>query len=257
MDIRFHGREADQHEIEAYAGAVSLEGIARAASIAAHYAATGEVRFRGPYSSAIEFRFTTPEAGSLDFPLKAVSNLSKGAGRASKAIALFVALLSRSTGQPIPEEAVDITSEIREGDLDAMAEGVSPGLWRAHRWIDDAEKRIEVTSNAATVELNSRTKDYLEYEEQEDPSAQDVTVAAVNANARTGRVWFENLGRTIPFKVGKEANGRTLSNLARYLANHVEKTNDWVNIVFVPIRYSDGRLKRIIILDCALASEMD
>jgi hypothetical protein len=258
MDIVFSGSEADDHEIEAYTGIVSLEGIARAANIAAHYAATGQVRFRAPYSDEIEFRLSAPAEGSLAFPFKVVSRISSSVTKKRFAAALFLALLARSTGQEFPSDIENTVSEVRPGDLDAMAEGATPGILRAHRWIDNSEKSINIADALfSDVVFDEDTRDYLEIEEYEDETTQDVTVAAVNANSRIGRVYFEDLGRTVPFKVGKEATGRTLSNLSRYLTRHIEKTNEWVSIRYIPVRYSDNRLKRIIILDCALASELE
>lgn len=258
MDIKFEGAEADAHEIEAYAGAVSLEGISRAASLAAHYAATGEVRFRAPYSTDIEFHIAAPKEGSLEFPFKAVTKVSEALGKKKFAAALFLALVSRSTGQEMGASIEDELSDVTSGDLDAMAEAVGPGMMRAHRWVDRENKSIVIGGGGQPkVRLDLDTKEYLEHEEIDTVSSQDVTVASVNANSKTGRVYFEDLGRTVPFKVAREATPRTLSNLSRYLRRYIDKSNEWVSIKFIPIRYADERLKRVIILDCALASELE
>ena len=258
MEIRFEGAEAEEHEIEAYTGAISLEGITRAATLAAHYAATENVRFRAPYSNEIEFRIFSPEPGSLRFPLKVFANIAGAVGKEKLAAALFLALLARSTGQPIEPEVQQEISAVKSGDLDALAEAAAPGLQRAHRWIDRNNKRIIVTDDKDDrVVLDNETKNYLDIEELDEASSQDVTVSALNANNRTGRVYFDDLNRTIQFKIGRDANPRTLTNLSKYLNRYVEKTNEWVSIKFVPIHFADGRLKRIIIMDCALASELE
>lgn len=258
MEIRFEGAEAEAHEIEAYSGAVSLEGISRAATLAAHYAVTEDVRFRAPYSNDLEFRIFAPEPGSLRFPLKAVANIAAAADKRKLAAALFLALLARSTGQEAdPDVAAEISS-VPSGDLDALAEAAAPGLQRAHRWIDRNSKKIVVSDvQEGSVTLDTETKDYLQIEDTGDVMSQDVTVSALNANNRTGRVYFEDLGRTIPFKVGREATPRTLSNLSKYLNRYVDKTNEWVSIKYLPIKFADGRMKRIVIFDCALASELE
>ena len=54
MRIKFTGDEADDHRLEAYEGVKSLDGLIRVARIATHYAATGEVRFRAPYTDLLE-----------------------------------------------------------------------------------------------------------------------------------------------------------------------------------------------------------
>lgn len=258
MEIVFKGSEADSHEIEAYAGVVSLEGIARAATLAAHYAATGQVRFRAPYSSDLEFRIAAPVPGSLEFPLKIVSQMVEALPKKKLAAALFIALLSRSTGQAIDDNVASQISDIALGDLDALAEAAEPGMQRAHRWIDRTKKHIIVQSaDHGSIKLDLETKEFLESEETDAISSQDVTVSALNANNKTGRVFFEDLRRTVPFKIGKQASPRTLANLSRFLNRYIEKTNEWVTISFIPFRFADGRLKRIMILDCALTSELE
>lgn len=236
MEIKFEGAEASAHRVEAHTGAISLEGIARAATLAAHYASTGQVRFRAPFSSEIEFQFSAPEPGSLDFPLEAIANIgsSVSAKKVKFATALFLAILARASGQGEKAELAIEGEKIPSGTLDALAEAATPGLERAHRWIDLRAKKISVRSGKRQVVLDHSSKEYLEDEIQGDRQRQDVTVAALNGNNKTGRVYFEDLGRTIPFKVAREAKGRTTVNLSRYLTQYIRKTNEWVDIEFLP-----------------------
>lgn len=226
--------------------------------MAAHYAATGEVRFRAPYSDEIEFRISAPIEGSLDFPYKVVSKVAGAVADRRLAAALFLALLSRSTGQELPPDVAVEMSSVNSGDLDAMAEAAAPGMMRAHRWIDKTGKSIMIEGETfSDVSLDMETKEYLQTELVGSVTTQDVTVAAVNANSKTGRVYFEDLGRTVPFKVSRDATGRTMSNLSLYLNHFIDKSNEWVAIKFNPILFADDRLKSVMILDCALASQID
>ena len=101
------------------------------------------------------------------------------------------------------------------------------------------------------MDFNQRTKQYLKDEIiEEGESTQDVSVAALNANSKYGRVFFLDLGRTIPFRVDKNAVARTVPNLSRYLTQYVDNTGATVNIRFKKVLHVDGRLKRIIISDC-------
>lgn len=77
-----------------------------------------------------------------------------------------------------------------------------------------------------------------------------MSVAALNVNARTGRVFFFDLGRTIPFRVPADAAPKTIANLSRFLTRYAEKDPKRVDISFKRITYQDGRLKRIVIVDC-------
>lgn len=260
MQIVFTGDEADSHRIEAYTGAASLEGIARAATLAAHYAATGQVRFRAPYSDDVEFHISAPKDGSLKFPLEVLCRLTGAMGQHKKkvAAAILLAILARGSGQTANEGLRVEGETISPGTLDALAEAATPGLERAHRWIDTTKKTISVQGAASEgVVFDSQTKDYLQDEDIGRRASQDVTVSALNANNKTGRVYFEDLGRTIPFKVAKEAKGRTTSNLSRFLVRYVDKNNEWVNIDYLPVYYSDGRLKRVVIYDCERASDRE
>lgn len=253
MDIAFIGEEADQHRIEAFSGSESLAGIARAAVLVAHYAATGEVRHRAPYSKNIEFFLEAPVEGSLEFPLKVLAD-AKAALAAHKkkmAVALLALVIARATGQA-PESDLEVEGQkIRSGDVDALAEAATPGLYRAHYWIDGNNKKIKFNrDNGDTITINSNTKSYMETENFGPTNTIDVSVAALNANSKVGRVYFGDLGRTVPFKVAKESKGRTVPNLSRYLTQYVNKTGMTVNIVYQPIYYPDERLKRIMIFDC-------
>jgi hypothetical protein len=253
MEIVFEGGEADEHAIEAYTGTESLNGIARAAVLVAHYVDTGEVRFRSPYSEQLRFYIGAPEEGSLEFPVKLVCKAAEAvaAQRKKLAIALLTVLLARATGQATGGELVVDQQTVSSGDIDALAEAATAGLTRAHRWITQSGKKVQIRVNSAQfVELNEETKAYLETEELGDTNTIDVSVAALNANSKIGRVYFSGLGRTIPFKVAREASARTVSNLSAYLSQYVNKTGATVNIQYRPIYYPDGRLKRILIFDC-------
>lgn len=105
--------------------------------------------------------------------------------------------------------------------------------------------------------LNENTKEYLDSEDIEPRrSAQDVSVSALNVNSRYGRVFFPDLGRTVPFKVPRDAAGRTMSMLSRYLVRYAERAGRRANrpinvhIEFRRVHHTDGRLKRVIIYDC-------
>lgn len=258
MHIAFNGAEAEDHEISAYTGASSLEGVARAAVLAAHYAATGKVRFRAPYSTDIEFFFSAPEEGSLTFPLK-VFTRAKGMIAAHKkqlAVGLLSLTLARATGQ-VHAEIYEIAGEkIDSGVVDALAEAATPGLTKAHTWIDSPDKKVSFSDeNGEEVALDIRTKRYLEQELFGEENVQDVSVAALNGNSKIGRVYFHDLKRTVPFKIDKKAQPRTAANLSRFLTQYINKTGKVVSIRYIPVYTTDERLKRIYITDCVEAED--
>ncbi len=255
MEIRYVGGEADDGLVDLALGAESLAGLGRVANLVAHYIATGDVRFRGPYSNKVRFYIDETQDGSLKVLTKEVGRLSSAAANATatkNAKKLLRHIVARALGQA-DEGALDLDGlEVAAGTIDVLAEAATPGLERSHMWIDTSAKKIVINdSDIRKVRLDEETKAYLKSEEIDDhPQTQDVSVGALNVNSRNGRVYFHNLGRTVPFFVPRDAEERTIPTLSRYLTQYAEKTGATVNIRFRRIKYPDGRLKKIIIYDC-------
>jgi len=255
MRITFSGGEANEHVLDLYSGAESLSGIGRVAALVTHYVSTGDVRFRAPYSDRLEFRLSSLAAGSLTAIISAASKIPDNilaAAAKLRAATLFERVLKRATGQA-PGEAINLNGMIAPaGDIDVLSEAAIPALQRVHRWIDQNGKSIVIVPDQRPpVTFDGETREYLEAEELDaNESIQDVSVGALNVNSRTGRVYFHDLGRTVPFVVPKSATGRTIVTLARYLTRYAERAEASVNIRFRRVKFIDGRLKRIIISDC-------
>ncbi|MCA0903247.1 hypothetical protein [Qipengyuania aquimaris] len=260
MEIRYVGGEADDGLVDLSGGAESLAGLGRVANLVAHYVATGEVRFRGPYSNKVRFYIDETEDGSLKVLTKEIARLSSAAANAAatqNAKKLLKHVVARALGQ-VEEGQLELDGlDVPAGTVDVLAEAATPGLERSHKWIDTSAKRIVINDNAIReVQLDERTKEYLKSEDIDERSrTQDVSVGALNVNSRNGRVYFHDLGRTVPFFVPRDAEERTIPTLSRYLTQYAEKTGATVNIQFRRIRYPDGRLKKIIIYDCYALGE--
>jgi hypothetical protein len=255
MKVHFRGGEADDHRIDLYTGAESLSGLGRAANLVAHYVATGEVRFRSPYSNKIQFYITGSEDGSLTIILDEITriaNEARAAASRSKTRKLLRRVINRAIGKAEAGALPTPDGTVSEGDIDALAEAATPGLTRAHRWINTEGKSISLEQEEGRpMTLNQETREYMESEEvSARVDLQDVSVGALNVNSRNGRVFFHDLGRTVPFYVPRDAEARTIPNLSRYLTQYAERTGATVNIRFRRVRYPDERLKRVIIYDC-------
>jgi hypothetical protein len=251
LEISFTGLEARQHHIEANEGLESLAGLAHAATLIAHFVATGTVRQRQPYDDRLRFFFEDTRPGSLTVLLALGGTIATGAA-GSALYEVLKAVWKKATGTG-EDGNLEVGDRIyRSGDLDALTEAVTPSLLRGHSWINHHEQQISIkTDHQIIVDFNQRTKEYLKDEiVEEGESTQDVSVAALNVNSKYGRVYFLDLGRTIPFRVDKNANGRTISNLSRYLTQYADNTGATVSILFKKIFHIDGRLKRIVIYDC-------
>jgi len=251
--VKFEGAEADSHRLEAYEGIKSLEGLIRVARIATHYSATGEVRFRAPYTDMLEMRMSQIANGSFemifDYASKIVDHIQSSDAK-SKAEQLFQFLVRRGTGQTDDETVIIDGVEIPTGDVGAMIEAAEAGMKSAHRWVTENEKTITVIDGDDNTTLNLGTKEYVETEIQGDVTSRDVSVAAINVNSKNGRVYLLDEYRTVPFIVHRDADPDTVPLLTRYLSKYADKTGETVNITYRPIFHVDGRIKRIIIFDC-------
>ncbi len=252
LEISFIGLEARRHHIEANDGLEALAGLAHAATLVAHFVATDTVRQRQPYDDGLRFYFEDTRPGSLTVFLALGGSLAMGAA-GNLTYDLLKIIWKKAIGSGEDGDVELDGRAYRSGDLDALTEAVSPSLLRGHAWIGrHSEQKISIkTGREILLELDQSTKDYLKNEvPEEGESVQDVSVAALNVNSRHGRVFFYDLGRTVPFRVDKNAEGRTIPNLSRYLTQYAERTGATVNIRFKKIFHIDGRLKRILIYDC-------
>ena len=251
--ISFEGRDADDGRLEAYSGIESAAGIARSLTLIAHYAATGQVRQRFPFDDTAQFYLVSTEQGSFRWRLvlNIVGSLALGmTGNGLYDLSKLV------MAKAIGEEPTHLSQEIKQinerksGDIDALVEAIEPALKKGHYGIGETADRIiikEETSHEVIVSFDDASKRYLLGSIEADIDAQDVSISALNANDRTGRAYFLDLGRTIPFRVSRDADGGTMATLSASLDSYVNRHSAPLRLRFRRIEAVDGRLKRIIV----------
>jgi hypothetical protein len=255
--LKYEGLDADEHRLDAQFGGESLAGVGHALTLVSHYAATGVVRQRAPYSEETRFYFTAARPGSVDWLMQVVVNnpdaVMVGLG-VNGVTELVKYVFSRAVGKTpkIEHPVVKALDHDRSGDLEALVEAVEPALKRAHRVIGASAQHITIingSNNNVLVGFDAGSKAYLEEDVDRGRDTQDVSVSSLNVNSRYGRVYFQDLHRTVPFKVDRDARPRTITQLSKALDNYAKKTGRAVTITFSRIEASDGRLKRIVIHD--------
>jgi len=262
--ISFRGYDADDGHLDAFAGIESAAGIARALTLIGHYAATGVVRHRYPFDPTVRFFLEGTEEGSFNWRI-AVATVGGpiALGLATNGI---YDLAKLALGRAIGEEPASLTPEVaeinrhRSGDVDALVEAIEPALKKAHYGVGETAKEIVITDSSTktvVVKFNQTSKDYILSNVESDDDVQDVSVSALNVNDRTGRVYFLDLRRTIPFKVSRDADPKTMLALSAALNRYANKNPAPVQISFSRIEAADGRLKRIVILRAVEASDDD
>ncbi|ASK90128.1 hypothetical protein [Sphingorhabdus sp. SMR4y] len=254
--LKYDGMDAQEHRLDALSGGESLAGFGHTLTLISHFNATGQIRFRAPYSRDFRCYFVASQKGSLEWLIQTISNNPEAValGFSANGFAALVGYICRrAIGDP-PGEFQDIehSTEISPGDLDALVEAVEPSLRRAHRVIGRSASDIMLqreVSSEALVRFDERSREYLEHNVNAGVSTQDVSINSLNVNSRYGRAYFGDLGRTIAFKIDRDASYSTLTALSSALDDYAKRKGLTVNIKFTRIEAPDGRLKRIIIHD--------
>lgn len=268
MDVgfsaRFTGGEADKHRLPAYEAGQSLHGISRSLIVLGHYLATGEVRKRYPFTPQVSIYLHPPRAGSFETLLQIVTDpallvFGSVLGDVSTNIAANLAtdfirhLYKRTTGQVSqPDTAIVETLEnARPGDVEALADAIEPALKLAHASIGPGAQNIFIVNgDNNVVHFNEGTKRYLENERISDQvEEQDISIGSYNVNQRTGRAFFHDLGKTVPFKVLKGSPASTVPALLHSMGEYADKRPPNIRVRFVRTTAGDGTTKRINILD--------
>ncbi|MFL0588218.1 hypothetical protein ACH0BU_16480 [Sphingomonas olei] len=251
--ISFRGLDADEGHIEALAGIESAAGIARALTLIGHYAATGSVRHRYPFDDTVKFYLEGTEEGSFNWKLVATVGGPLALGLATNAIYdLSKLTMSKAIGEEPTSisQPVEQLNESKSGDIDALVEAIEPALKKAHYGIGETAAEIviqETKTKKVVVRFNSESKSYLMDSLEADDGTQDVAISALNVNDKTGRAYFLDLKRTIPFRVSKEADPKTVSVLSAGINRYANRIPAPIRITFSRVEAIDGRLKRIVI----------
>ncbi|HEV2597307.1 hypothetical protein [Sphingopyxis sp.] len=248
--VSFLGGDADEHRIEAFSGLESAAGIARALALIGHYAATGEVRYRYPFSTDVQFFLEGTEEGSFNWKFKIIAG-TVAVGLATNAIYdLGKLVLNMAVGNEPTEisEPIEELDRKRSGDIGALVEAVEPALKKGHYGIGNTIEKIEIyeeSSRKTIVYFDQNSKNYLQSTNDGGNDIQLVTISALNANDRTGRAYFPELGRTVRFVVDRRSKAGTMAILSRSLDHYISKVNYPVSISYRKKVSSDGRLKSI------------
>jgi hypothetical protein len=264
LNVRFRGGEADSHRLDLYDGTHSLFGFARTLLQSTHFFLNGNVTFQAPAAKGVRLYLRPAQKGSfsqviqlvVDHPETAAFELATG-------VALWdftKLMLSRTTGTVAQGSSPMVRSlqNTREPDLDALSEAITSPLKHAHRFIEEGNRdksiSLEMGSGSAVV-LTSRSRDYLFVRSVGSKFEKIVgSVSSYNINTRYGRIFDNELGRTVPFKFLKEAQMIDKSPITWSL--HQNERGASGSIVFLAKRETtvDGETTRYFVKEISVKS---
>lgn len=273
FEILFEGDLADAHKLPGLEGTQSLEGIGRSLTLISHFAATGEVRQRFPFSDAFSVNLLAFEAGSFRTifgvtidttatlkwlaPVIGVGIVQGVAGNIAYDLMKYT--FSSATGQAADKSPMVAELESkRSGDVSALQEAITPSLKRSHSVINSGAQQITINGNGNVVTIyNQESKEFLE-EDKFDllPEVKIVSTGMLNVNTRNGRVFDYEHHKLISIFVARDCTVRAMPNLARSLQLYAKsKEKSQVYIKYLVKKNKSGFPKSYLILDAWFEGE--
>lgn len=261
--LRYEGKNADDHILPAHEGAQSLEGMTWSFALLGNYVATGQIRKRGNLDSRVRFFISPPRRGSFATDIVATitdpNNIwlttivgTYAVATATDSInALFKYSFKAVCGIVSKEDEKDLKrlERLPSGDLEALVDGIEPSISRAHSVIGVGAKSLSIDKGRTPLlQLNNNTKDYVRTSiVDSDTVEREVSVGALNVNSGNGRVYLEDIGKTVPFSIIKEPIPGTYQALSRSLDRNARGLPSDVNIDCQEVTSVNGLIKKLII----------
>lgn len=258
--ISFQGGDADEHRIEAYPSAQSLEGLIWATLVATHFAVSGKVRQKGDLSGSAKIFLSPPRRGSVEFDLLIFVQNSEfisgmAAGYAANVITPYVNGVIRYAFNNAMGVATGAPSRLKrafgrldEEDLAKLVQRVEPPLSRAHKAVGDSVDGIFIRHRASQVaELNRETKTFLEARLRAEHSILETNATSFNVLTGNGRLFEPIEGETVPFTLIPNARLGSKKALLQSMEQYVAGNTGTIKITAQREETADGRLKRLLV----------
>lgn len=213
LKFRYENGTADTGQLDLYDGAVSLEGIARAITIATHALVNGEIRTRADSAHGAKFYIRAPQRGS--FVYEAVIFVTGAVTSGvfydfiKYALKEAVGKLDEVADQPRP--GVQSRLEPTIGELPATLESALIAVHRPIR--QDPTMTLDVTKprGEVLVSFNEETAIYLEPRTAHIPDPVVGNVTRYNTLSRWGKLYDRSERRIISFFLEKDVTERERS----------------------------------------------
>lgn len=258
----YEGEEANRNRLPAHKGAISIEGVTWSLSLLAHYAATGRIRSRGELSPNIKVYIRPARQGSfindvyiyVTEPENLFITSIAGGYVAATAGQLLNTLIAKSLKEVCgliykhTRHDERWLNKLPSGDVEALIDKIEPSMRRAHEVIDDGAETLEITKGRTPlVKFDSVTKAYVNADITGDETSRVVSVGAFNANSGNGRVYLPDVGKTVPFAVGRGLDSPTYAALSYSLDRYVNGLPSHIDLTSTEMLAADGRVKKLIV----------
>lgn len=256
--IRFSGKDADEHRIDAYDGTKSIFEITRAIQIAtqSYLNKVAVSRATALHDGAVYLSYAKPGSLLFDFKID-IFRRSSGVPKDRDVFFDFLSLiLSRATGKKhTPETAyVQRLDADKEDDLiDLTVEAVEDSLKEGHRAIGRTVEKISIERprSGEIIVFDPETKLYIQSSIIDDEWGNlEGYVTRFNSITGNGRAYINSLKKIIPFRLDDTFSQGKRGHITWSL--HGSNVNTAKNLIFDAKRISSksGVVKRLSIIDC-------
>jgi len=250
IEIQFEGEGVRDHLVSATGAGDALGGICTAIYRAAFLVENETARFKGPYSENVKILVGAPERGSVLFPI--FVNVV-GSVAAAAVIGAAQYLFTEAVGRRgnISKSPLD---KIAPGTVASSVESVESPIKKAHNVIYHGDVNININfNNQGIIQFNNESASYLkETTLVEEPQQSVMVVSSMSANDRSGRVFNNELGRNVTFKLAKEISQNSvdllMSSFRRYFSNFGGAD---VLVHYYKYVSVDGKVKKITIFQAS------
>ncbi|WP_439184763.1 hypothetical protein [Carboxylicivirga taeanensis] len=216
FDIRYTGGDAEQNKLSLYDASTSILGLAKALNITAHTLVTkGDVRVKGASVPDVKTFLHPPKKGSFIETVSVVFGDPAVVAIGGSVIAsAFYAMLEYSwkiaTGQDVQPTNPTVKKIIEKNDLIdlALCDVLEKPLQQMHRPITrDSDMKIQVRRPRVgkVIQFDFNTKEFVSsINEVGRRSGIKGNVTKYNIITGYGRIYVDELNRTIPFNIDRK-----------------------------------------------------
>lgn len=258
--IRFEGRDADDHRLEAYPAAKSIEGLVWALSLVIHFGVTGKIRNKGNLSASAKVYISPPKRGSYINDLNVVVQNNPFlsiiiGGYAVNTLTPYINSLvglvfgeALGVVQEIPRSAKKFLDKLEGKDLKKLINRIEPPLTRAHAVIGKTSDTITLRGGRKEIAvLDIDSKDFLEARLQEGFQILDTNITSFNVLTGNGRLFHPEVDSTIPFSLGGQVIRGTPDALITSMRQYSLGRMGTIRITAQRVETSEHKLKKVLI----------
>ena len=258
--LKFEGRDADRHMLEAHPTGISIEGFSWALALTLNYGITGRTRFSRDLSRSAKVFISEPKQGSVFYDLNILVQQNPFlsiivGGYVVNTVTPYINGLigyvfnqALGVGTDFSEDSKKYLKRLKAKELDQICKRIEPPLTRAHTAIGRTADEIKLMRGGAEViRLDQDTKDNLKAKPNGTYDTINSNVTSFNVLTGNGRLYSPETKTTVPFGLLGNYRHGTTTALILSMDQYSLGRAGTICIVGERVETQNGRLVKYII----------